>query len=60
MTRDDDHYNARVRAIGEYIGHMKKQKAECMPEIKNRSWMPKFLGTEFKRAKGEMSDASPA
>ena len=60
MTRDDDHYDARVKAISEYIGHMKKQKAERMPEIKNRSWMPKFLGTEFKRPKGEMSDASPA
>ncbi len=60
MTRDDDHYDARVKAIGEYIGHMKKQKAERMPEIKNRSWMPKFLGTELKRSKGEMSDASAA
>ena len=60
MRRDDDHYDARVKAIGEYIGHMKKQKAERMPEIKNRNWMPKFLGTEFKRSKGKMSDASPA
>jgi hemerythrin superfamily protein len=27
MRRDDDHYDARVKAIGEYIGHMKSKIA---------------------------------
>jgi hemerythrin superfamily protein len=59
-ARDDDHYDARVKAISEYIGHMKKQTVGRMPEIKSRTWMPKFLGAEFSKGKTEMSDASPS
>ena len=59
MARDDDHYDARVKTIGEYIGHMKKQKVGGVPEMKRRTGMPKILGTES-RPKGEMSEASPS
>ena len=60
MACDDDHYDARVKAIGEYIGHMKKQKVGRVPEMKRRIGMPKILGTEFSRPTGKMSDTSPS
>jgi hemerythrin superfamily protein len=36
MACDDDHYDARVKAIGEYIGHLKKQNVGRVPEMKRR------------------------
>lgn len=57
-TPDDDHYDARVKAISEYIGHVKKHTVERMPEIKSRTGMSKFLGTEFSQGKARMSDTS--
>ena len=57
-ARDDDHYDARVKAISEYIGHVKKQTVGRMPEIKGRTGMSKFLGTAFSQGKAEMSHTS--
>ena len=60
MACDDDHYDARVKAISEYIGHMKKQKVERMPEMKRRIAVSNIPGANFNRSKGEISDTPPS
>jgi hemerythrin superfamily protein len=55
MNPGDDHYDARVTVLGEYIKHhVKEEHAEMFPKIKKSKLDTKQLGSQLQARKAEL------